>query len=185
MKTPEPDPIQEIAAAHGIDDTSALALMSAVFNGILPPERGLLRMEEELAWQLATVLWVMSRDKNRARHHQWELILMAASLAQWIRAAHCREVRLLFPGPPHAPADGLSCKIADKLRLGPHSTRDLVRCCDRQRTDAVRGVLCRMRDEGWVAEPRRDRWKLNFPPLPESSVNLSKIAKWPLQKLSL
>ncbi|MCH7228937.1 hypothetical protein MLD59_22530 [Verrucomicrobiaceae bacterium E54] len=146
----------------------------------MEPLAGLLRKHEPVAWQFAAALCLMSLKVQRPPDQHWMLWTLAARLARWIRAVHCREVRLLFPGPAHDPAEKVSCIIADKLRLAPHSTRDLVRCCHKERTEVVRGHLYRMRDEGWVVELDEDRWRLGFSALPNVSADLSKISRWPI-----
>lgn len=133
----------------------------------------LARRNQALAWQIAAVLGVMSYKMERAPEEQVALAQLAASLAEWIRFMHCRELRLLFPGAPDDPTDKMSCLIADKLNLGQQSTRDLVRSGRGQKTEVVRSILWRMVDEGWVTEVSKDQWALSLGNPPDLSEILS------------
>lgn len=139
----------------------------------------LLRPDESLAWLFAATMRTMSRKVPRSRSDIMAICELAACMANWIRAAHAREIRLLFPGPPTDPTDDLSCKLADKLRLGRQSTRQLLRGVHKARVEHVREELERMQNEGWVARVGRRHWQLSFPPLPDLSAKLSTIAAFP------
>ncbi len=145
--------------------------------GHSPDKNDLLRPLEQLAWQFAPVLKLISREMKDDPQREAFHAKFAVELASWVRAAHAKEVRLLYPGPPECPADEVSCTVADKLRLGPQSVRDLVRSCHSVKTEVIRSTLARMQSEGWVKEEGKDLWKLCFPPLPELSAILSEIAK--------
>lgn len=148
-----------------------------------PHLRGLLRTDEELAWQLASTLRLISQANLKDTSAIHRLASFAIPFARWIRGVHCQEIRLIFPGPSSDPTERLSCDVADRLRQRPHTVRELCRAIRGSKSDAIQAVLQRMEAEGWVRrEPRPSRkegcqWSLHFSPLPDVSTYLSKFGK--------
>ena len=141
----------------------------------LPQLRPLLRLDEELAWQIATYLSLLVGRDQLDASEQRSVVELAVDVAGWIRAAHQQEVRLLLPGPLVDPTDPDSCKIADCLLQGPHTVRDLTRRFHKVSSQLIRAILERMADEGWVRLRSDRRWELAFSRLPDLSAKLSKL----------